>query len=65
MYVANSPDFEGELWKWGDIHLIKRLTDPDEIAAVVSFLSSDAASFITGRHMSVTGGREYGYNLPQ
>ena len=33
-----------------------RLADPDEIAAPISFLLSDEASYITGAVMEVTGG---------
>jgi len=64
-YVVDLPDPEEELQKWANIHLIKRLTDPAEIAAVVSFLSGDDASFITGSNMPVSGGSECGYKLPQ
>jgi hypothetical protein len=34
-YVIDLPNPEEELQKWANIHLIKRLTDPAEIAAVV------------------------------
>lgn len=37
-------------------HLIPRLGDPSEIAKTVCFLSSDAASFITGTNLPVDGG---------
>lgn len=33
-----------------------RMADPSEIAAVVSFLVSDDASFITGRTIQADGG---------
>ena len=34
----------------------RRLTEPEEIAAAVAFLSSDDAKFITGQTLSVSGG---------
>ncbi len=37
-------------------HLLKRVADPEEVAAAVLFLCSDEASFITGTDLRVDGG---------
>ena len=39
-----------------DLHPIGRLGQPEEVAAVATFLASDAASFVTGVAMPVDGG---------
>lgn len=45
--------------KWKDGILLKRFGQPSEVASVVGFLTSEAASFITGEIIQVNGGQGF------
>ena len=47
--------------KFAPFHVMDRVGDPNEIAAPVVFLASNAASFITGVNLPVDGGLLLGY----
>jgi meso-butanediol dehydrogenase/(S,S)-butanediol dehydrogenase/diacetyl reductase len=51
--------------KIGSIHPGGRTGKPQEVAALVAFLASDDAAFITGQVYPVDGGRMTQLNLPQ
>jgi NAD(P)-dependent dehydrogenase (short-subunit alcohol dehydrogenase family) len=47
----------GDVQNWMDIHTpMKRLGRPEEIAEVIAFLTTDAASYVTGAIIPVDGG---------
>jgi NAD(P)-dependent dehydrogenase (short-subunit alcohol dehydrogenase family) len=55
-YLAAGPDPEAEAQRWMDMHPIGRLGTPADVSAVVSFLASADARFITGASYVVDGG---------
>lgn len=54
---AEAADPEALLKLWNDAHPIGRFGQPEEIADLVLYLSSDAASFITGQYFVADGGQ--------
>ena len=70
--VPQSPEFAGEMSMWkgpmaqvftpeaqekaAKAYPLRRLGKPEDVAGAVVFLASDAASFITGQTISVSGG---------
>jgi NAD(P)-dependent dehydrogenase (short-subunit alcohol dehydrogenase family) len=55
------PDPEAVLRGQADMHLLGRLATADDIASVIAFLASPAASFVTGTVVPIEGGATLGY----
>ena len=57
-----APEMLGELGarlKQGDDRrrpLLRRIGEPEEVAAAIAFLASDDASYVTGQTLNVSGG---------
>jgi NAD(P)-dependent dehydrogenase (short-subunit alcohol dehydrogenase family) len=54
--LAGAPDPESTWRAVRNMHLLRRVARPEEVASVVVFLASEAASFITGAAIPVDGG---------
>ncbi len=63
-FIASMPDPETFRRDIGRIHPVARTGTPEDVAALVAFLASDDASFITGQIYTVDGGRMAKLSLP-
>jgi NAD(P)-dependent dehydrogenase (short-subunit alcohol dehydrogenase family) len=58
--VREHLDSRGRLDSWIKAIPLRRMAEPSEIAAVVAFLCSDDAGYVTGDAVNVTGGQTLG-----
>lgn len=65
IYIEGMPDPAAFRRDIGRIHPIGRTGKPGEVAALVAWLASDEASFVTGQTWTIDGGRMTKLSLPQ
>ncbi len=64
-FVASMPDPQSFRSEIGRIHPLGRTGQAEEVAALIVWLASDEASFVTGQVYTIDGGRMARLSLPQ
>ena len=63
-FIDGMPDPRQFRESIADIHPVGKTGDPNDVAAMVVFLASERAAFITGQVFTVDGGRTAQLSLP-
>ena len=54
--LDESPDPEQVFQECEEMHLLKRVGQPEEVAELIAFVASNKASFMTGQAIRIDGG---------
>ena len=63
-FIESMTDPEAFRREIGGIHPVRRTGSPEEVAQLICWLASDAASFVTGQVYTIDGGRMAQLSLP-